>query len=154
MLVIRFLRVGKKNQPSFQVVVAEKEKAPRSGRFIEKVGFYSPLTKKKELNAERIQYWLSVGAKPSDTVWNMLVSAGIVTAKKKPVHKKSKAPQDKNTEESASAASDVVPPAATTEPEVKPKEAEKEPPKEAQEEPAPAVSDAVAAASEAEKSAT
>jgi len=88
MLVIRFLRTGKKNQPSFAIVVTEKKRGPKSGRFIEKLGFYNPLTKERKLAAERIKYWLSVGAKPSDTVWNLLISEKIVEGKKIPVHAK------------------------------------------------------------------
>ncbi len=89
MLVIRFFRVGKKNQPSFKIVVTDKTKPPRSGRFVEEVGFYNPLTKEKILKQDRIKYWLSVGAKPSDTVFNLLVSEKIIEGKKIPVHKKS-----------------------------------------------------------------
>jgi len=49
MLVIRLLRTGKKNQPSFKVVVVEKQKSSTSGRYIEEVGFYNPLTKERVL---------------------------------------------------------------------------------------------------------
>jgi small subunit ribosomal protein S16 len=88
MLVIRFLRVGKRNQPFFAIVVTEKKRGPKSGRSIEKLGFYNPLKGEGKLHAERIKYWLSVGAKPSDTVWNLLVSEKIVKGKKIPVHAK------------------------------------------------------------------
>ena len=87
MLVIRFLRVGKKNQPVFKIVVTDKRNPPRGGRFAEQVGFYNPLTKEKNLKGERIKYWLSVGAQPSDTVHNLLVSEKIIIGKKIPVHK-------------------------------------------------------------------
>ncbi len=108
MLVIRFFRVGKKNQPSFKIVVTDKNKPPRAGRFLEEVGFYNPLTKEKVLKVDRIKYWLSVGAKPSDTVYNLLVTERIkmseggdeaiassilkkiIEGKKIDVHKKSK----------------------------------------------------------------
>ena len=86
MLVIRFFRVGKKNQPSFKIVVTDKRKPPRAGRFTEEVGFYNPKTKEKVLKAERIKYWLSVGAKPSDTVHNLLISEKIVEGKKTPIY--------------------------------------------------------------------
>ena len=72
MLVIRLFRVGKRNQPSFKIVVTDKRKPTRSGRFVEEVGFYNPLTKEKVLKDERIKYWLSVGAQPSETVHNLL----------------------------------------------------------------------------------
>ncbi|MDD5145211.1 MAG: 30S ribosomal protein S16, partial [Candidatus Pacebacteria bacterium] len=62
MLVIRFFRVGKKNQPSFKIVVIEKKRSSTRGRFTEQVGFYSSVTKEKNLKADRIKYWLSVGA--------------------------------------------------------------------------------------------
>lgn len=90
MLVIRFLRVGKKKQPSYKIVVTDKKNPPRAGRFVEQVGFYNPLTKEKVLKPERFKYWLGVGAKPSDTVYNLLISEKIIEGKKIPQHKKSK----------------------------------------------------------------
>ena len=109
MLVIRLFRVGKKNQPSFKIVVTDKKKASTKGRFVEELGFYNPLTKEKVLKPERIKYWLSVGAKPSDTIYNLLVSEKIIEGKKIDVHKKSKkekkeevkeaTPTEKTTEE-------------------------------------------------------
>lgn len=90
MLRIRFFRVGKKNQPSFKIVVTDKRRPPRGGRFVEEVGFWNPLTKEKMLKAERIKYWLSVGAKLSDSVYNLLVKEKILEGKKIPLHKKKK----------------------------------------------------------------
>jgi len=95
MLVIRLFRVGKKNQPSFKIVVTDKRSKPRAGRFIEEVGFWNPLTKEKILSGERIKYWLSVGAKPSPTVHNLLVSEKIIEGKKISVHKKAKKKEEK-----------------------------------------------------------
>lgn len=90
MLVIRLFRTGKKNQPSFKIVVTDKRKPPRGGRFVEEVGFYNPLKKEKVLKTERIKYWLSVGAKPSDTVYNLLISEKIIEGKKTPIYIKKK----------------------------------------------------------------
>lgn len=81
------MRVGKKNQPSFRIIVTEKTRGPKSGRFVEKVGFYNPLTKERKVNAERIKYWMSVGAKLSATVHNLLISEKIIEGKKIPMHK-------------------------------------------------------------------
>lgn len=92
MLVIRLFRVGKKNQPSFKIVVTDKRNPPRAGRFVEEVGFYNPLTKEKVLKKERFQYWIQKGAQPSPTVYNLLVKEGIIEGKKIAVHKKSKKP--------------------------------------------------------------
>ena len=94
MLKIRLFRTGKKNQPFFKIVVTEKSKPTRAGRFVEQVGFYNPLTKEKKLIQERIKYWISVGAKPSETIHNMLVKENIIESKKIPVHKKSKKKQE------------------------------------------------------------
>jgi small subunit ribosomal protein S16 len=90
MLVIRFFRVGKKNQPSFKIVVTDKRKPTRAGRFAEEVGFWNPLTKEKVLKKERILYWISVGAQPSKSLHNLLVSEKIIEGKKIPRHKKKK----------------------------------------------------------------
>jgi small subunit ribosomal protein S16 len=108
MLVIRLFRVGKKNQPSFKIVVTDKRKAPKAGRFVEEVGFYNPLKKEKVLKTERIKYWLSVGAKPSDTLYNLLVSEKVIEGKKVRIYIKktkkekepaAKAPDEKKVEE-------------------------------------------------------
>jgi small subunit ribosomal protein S16 len=88
MLVIRLLRVGKKNQPLFRIVVTDKKNPPRGGRFLEVVGFYNPQSKEKKIKQDRIKYWLSVGAQPSATVYNLLVSEKILEGKKIPVHSK------------------------------------------------------------------
>lgn len=82
MLKIRMQRTGRINQPSFRIVVTEHTAGPKAGKYVERVGFYNPRSKEKSLVEERIKYWMSVGAKPSDTVHNMLVSAGVVKGKK------------------------------------------------------------------------
>jgi small subunit ribosomal protein S16 len=92
MLVIRFLRAGKRNQPFYKIVVTDKKNPPRGGRFNEQVGFWNPLTKEKKLDAEKIKKWMKNGAKPSATVFNLLVKEKIVEGKKIAVHKKSKKP--------------------------------------------------------------
>ena len=82
MLKIRMQRVGRINQPSFRIVVVEHTASTKAGKFVDKVGTYNPKTKERKLDEVRIKHWMSVGAKPSDTVHNMLVSAGILNAKK------------------------------------------------------------------------
>lgn len=90
MLIIRFFRTGKKNQPSFKIVVVDKRRSSTSGKFVEEIGFYNPVKKEKFLRKERIRYWLSVGAKPSPSVYNLLISEKILEGKKIPKHKKAK----------------------------------------------------------------
>ncbi|MCK4520523.1 30S ribosomal protein S16 [Candidatus Parcubacteria bacterium] len=90
MLVIRFLRTGKKNQAFFRIVVTDKRNPPKAGRFLEILGFYNPLTKEKKIKTERIQHWISNGAKPSDRVHNLLISEGVIKGKKIAVHSTTK----------------------------------------------------------------
>lgn len=82
MLTIRFRRTGRKNQPFFRVVVLDKRHSAKGGRAVEVLGNVDPLKKKKALKKDRILYWISKGAKPSDTVHNLLVSEKIIDAKK------------------------------------------------------------------------
>ena len=94
MLTIRLFRVGRKNQAAFKIVVTDKRNAASRGRFVEEVGFYNPLTKQRNLKGDRVKYWMSVGAKPSDTVYNMLVTDNVIEGKKRPQHKKAKKPAE------------------------------------------------------------
>lgn len=73
MVKIRLRRVGAKKQPSYRVVAADS-RAPRDGRFIEILGHYNPRTDPPsfEVDEERVRYWLSVGAQPTDTVKRLL----------------------------------------------------------------------------------
>lgn len=92
MLVLRLSRVGKNNQPSYKVVVTEKQNPARGGRFVEQVGILNPLTKERKLDKERVLYWLSKGVKPSATIHNLLIREGILSGNKIPKHKRSKKP--------------------------------------------------------------
>ncbi|MDH3688616.1 MAG: 30S ribosomal protein S16 [Gammaproteobacteria bacterium] len=78
MVTIRLARGGAKKQPFFRVVVADARRATR-GRFIEHVGFFNPRATAKEqklrIDMERVQYWLSQGARPSERVAGLLKSA-------------------------------------------------------------------------------
>lgn len=79
---IRLARGGSKKRPFYRIVVADV-RAPRDGRFIEKVGTYNPLLPKDaenrvELNEERIKHWLGEGAQPTDRVLRFLDAAGMM----------------------------------------------------------------------------
>ena len=82
MLTIRLTRKGKKNQPFFRVVLVDKRRSSTSGRAVEDLGYVDPLKKRRSLKSERIQYWLSKGAKASATIHNLLVTEKIIDAKK------------------------------------------------------------------------
>jgi len=98
MLVIRLKPVGRKNQISFRIVVAEK-RSKLNGPYREDLGFYNPATDKFVVKADRAKYWLSVGAQPSDTVHNIFVSAKVIEGPKKTI-KIRKAKQTKEEEKS------------------------------------------------------
>jgi small subunit ribosomal protein S16 len=80
-LSIRLARGGAKKRPYYRIVVADS-RAPRDGRFIEKIGTYNPLLPKDAaeritLDADRAKHWLGVGAQPTDRVARFLDAAGL-----------------------------------------------------------------------------
>lgn len=79
MVRIRLRRVGQKGQPSYRIVVADKE-APRDGRFLEILGFYNPRTEPSalDLKEDRVYDWLSKGAQPSESVVKIFNSVGLM----------------------------------------------------------------------------
>lgn len=85
MLTIRLQRVGRKNDPSFRVVVVESKRGPKSGNYIEVVGSYDARSNRIDLKDERIKDWMGKGVTVSDTVHNLLVTKGIVDGKKRNV---------------------------------------------------------------------
>ncbi len=82
MLKMRLQRTGRKNEPSFRVVLGEHTNSAQSGKFIEVLGSYDPKAGKVEVKADRVKYWLGKGAQASGTVHNFLVDKGIVEGKK------------------------------------------------------------------------
>lgn len=78
MVTIRLARHGSKKNPFYHITVADRS-AGRDGRFVERLGFYNPVAKGGEeelrLNLDRTQYWLSVGAQPTDKVKRLVTRA-------------------------------------------------------------------------------
>ena len=84
---IRLARGGSKKRPFYRIVAADS-RMPRDGRFIEKLGTYNPLLPKDseervKMNMERIQYWISQGAQPTDRISRFLEAAGVVEKKER-----------------------------------------------------------------------
>lgn len=108
---IRLARGGSKKRPHYSIVAADS-RMPRDGRFIEKLGTYSPLLPKDseeriKMNVERIQYWLDQGAQPTDRISRMLEAAGVVEKKERANLKKAepgKKAQDRAEEKAAKSA--------------------------------------------------
>lgn len=75
MVVIRLARGGSKKRPFYSINVADS-RMPRDGRFIERVGFFNPVARGQEetlrLDLERVEYWVSKGAQPTDRVVKLI----------------------------------------------------------------------------------
>jgi small subunit ribosomal protein S16 len=143
MLKIRMSRGGAKKRPFYKIVIADSRR-PRDGKFIEKVGFFNPLLpkdKKERLNldTDRIKYWLSQGAQPSDRVARFLGQENIIPMpaqknnpikakpKKKAQEKLKAAEEAKKAAEAAAAAPAAESPAAEETPAVEEAPAEQAP---------------------------
>ena len=98
-LRIRLSRGGAKKRPYYRIVVADS-RSPRDGRFIEKLGAYTPVLPSDHadrviLKEERIRHWLGLGALPSDRVHRFLAKAGILEAAAIPEQTKQDKPRAK-----------------------------------------------------------
>ena len=82
MVRIRLRRMGRKKAPYYRIVVADSQ-SPRDGRFIEIIGQYQPQLGENALNLkhDRVEYWMNVGALPTDTVRSLLRRAGILKSR-------------------------------------------------------------------------
>jgi len=128
MLKIRLQRTGRKNEPTFRLVLTDSKNSAKSGRFLEVLGNYdSRKGEKAEFKSDRISHWMGVGAQVSDTVHNLLVEKKIITGKKLNKLPKKSAPVKEVVAEVASPATEPAPapvaeevaPAVETAPEVK-----------------------------------
>lgn len=107
-LKIRLSRAGAKKSPYYRIVVADS-RAPRDGRFIEKIGNYAPQLPQDHpqrlvLNTERAQHWLKVGAQPTDRVTAFLAKAGLATKPERREQSKQHMPKAKAQERAKAAA--------------------------------------------------
>ena len=86
MLKIRLQRIGRKNDPAFRVVLTDSKNSTKSGKFLEILGTYNPKAKDKtgetNFKTDRMKYWISKGAKTSDTMHNFLVHQKVIEGKK------------------------------------------------------------------------
>ena len=84
MLKIRLQRVGRKNEPSFRIVLVDSRMGPKSGKALEILGSHDFREGKgnNKINGERIKYWISNGAQISETMNNLLISEKVISGKK------------------------------------------------------------------------
>ena len=87
MLAIKLQRIGKKHQPGYRVVVAER-RSKMIAPPVEDLGFYDPLSKAAGIKKERVLHWISVGAQPTVTAHNLIVKQGILSGAKMAVKMK------------------------------------------------------------------
>ncbi len=90
---LRLKRFGRLNHPTYRLCAADS-RSPRDGRILETLGYYLPKLRRADgqlsLNAERVSYWLGVGAQPSDTVRSLIRRAGITLPVRKTRSQKQK----------------------------------------------------------------
>lgn len=107
MLMMRLQRVGRKNDPSYRIVVTDKRTGPKSNKHIDLLGSYNPKLGTVQIDGEKAKHWLSQGVQPSVTLHNILVSQKVIDAKKlNPLSRKSPIVDEtavKKAEEEASA---------------------------------------------------
>jgi len=103
MLAIKLQRIGKKHQPSYRFVVAEK-RSKMAGPPVEDLGSYNPQTKAAVVNKDRISYWIKMGAQPTVSVHNLLVDKGVMSGKAIAVKMKKAAPKAEAAAEAPAAA--------------------------------------------------
>lgn len=90
MLMMRLQRVGRKNDPSYRIVVTDKRTGPKSNKHVAILGSYNPKMDHIQLDVDAAKDWLSKGVQPSDTVHNILVGQKVIDKKKvNPLPKKS-----------------------------------------------------------------
>jgi small subunit ribosomal protein S16 len=78
MLKLRLKRLGKKKSPFYRLVIMENT-SRQNGRPVDEVGYYNPITKQSNFDTEKIQKWLGYGVKPTETVFQLLKKAEILS---------------------------------------------------------------------------
>ncbi len=104
MLIIRFQRVGRRNDPSFRLIVTDSRRAAKTGSFLEVLGSYNPKTKAVTLKKDRVLEWKKNGAQLSDTAHNFLISQKVIEGKKINVLPRKSPPKKEGAEALAPAA--------------------------------------------------
>jgi len=83
MLMIRFQRIGRTNDPAFRIALLEKKRAAKAGHIVEQLGTYNPRSKALTLDEARVKEWIAKGAQPTDSVRDLLAAKGVLERKKK-----------------------------------------------------------------------
>jgi small subunit ribosomal protein S16 len=120
-LKIRLARAGSKKRPFYHIVVADS-RSPRDGRFIERLGFFSPLTAKDapehrlKIDLDKVKAWMAKGATPSDRVSRFLDEAGVMKRKPRNNPQRAIPRKERKAQAEAAAKAAAAPPAAAPAP--------------------------------------
>ncbi|HOK34577.1 MAG TPA: 30S ribosomal protein S16 [Candidatus Paceibacterota bacterium] len=98
MLILRFQKVGKKKDYTYRVVAVDSRFSSKSGKVKEVLGWWQPKTDQFSLDKERVNYWLKQGAQVSDSCYNLLVKATVISGPKRPIKTKTKKTKEKQEE--------------------------------------------------------
>ncbi len=82
MLMIRFQRIGRRNDAAFRMAVLEKASGPKAGKYVDLVGTYNPKTKAMTVKEEAIKGWVAKGAQVSPSLMNLLIKNNVLEGKK------------------------------------------------------------------------
>jgi len=115
-LVIRMARAGTKKRPVYHIVVADS-RAPRDGRFIERLGYFNPLlpkekTERLKFDLDKAKDWMAKGAQPSDRIMRFLDAAGVMKRPKRNNPEKAVPREERKAKEEAAKAAGGGAPAA------------------------------------------
>jgi len=110
MLIIRLQRVGRVHEPSFRIVLTDSKFSVKSGKAVEVLGSYDARKGKgtNHIDAEKVKYWISKGAKLSETVNNFLIDQKVITGKKINVLPKNKIINAKKAKEAEEAVKEAA----------------------------------------------
>jgi len=104
MLMIRFQRIGRVNDPAFRILVLEKTASPKAGTYTDLLGTYNPKTKALTIAVDRLKDWMGKGAQVSPSLMNLLITKGILEGKKTSTLSKKNLEKNKTKAEEAAAA--------------------------------------------------
>ena len=127
MLKIRLQRTGRKNVPTFRVVLTDSKNSTKSGKFLEILGNHDPRNDSGEVKADRIKHWMSMGAQLTDTLHNLLLKKGVIKGVKKNKLPKQTPPKKEEVATPAPVKKEEVVETPVSAPEVKKEEASVEP---------------------------
>lgn len=80
--MMRLQRIGRRNDPSYRIVVTDKRTGPKSDKHVDRLGSYNPKMNHVQIDAAKAKEWLAKGVQPSDTVHNILVGQKVIEGKK------------------------------------------------------------------------